>query len=781
MRSLRRMNVHWAGCVTSTLLGVYIGMQLFALLQGAGPPPPAVQRQEEGTARHAASLRAARAAAAPRTTAAPPPPPPGPDLLFVGVMTADKFLDSRAVAVYDTWGQTVPGSLEFFTSETSGGPADLPIVRLRGVTDQYPPQKKSFMMLKHMYENYGDKYEWFMRADDDVYVRTDRLGRFLRGINSSQPMFIGQAGLGNKAEFGRLSLASQDNYCMGGPGIVMSRATLALIYPHIRQCLANLYTTHEDVEIGRCVKKYAGVSCLWNYEMREIFYHDQKGTDAFTGNLKVRKFLGTITLHPIKVPTLLYRLHNFFLSEQVQEEQRKKLERYRQVVRSTPEDQLDTLSPLTRRLGSPPKLSKLAVTEPEQERPWAHLNNHYFMHTEKTLNPSLTAQMHLRNGVTDATNSLMDYMLSFSQERGRSLKLQELNYAYHRVDPLHGVDMVLDLVLQYVRFRGKRVVQTVRRHAYMQQPFGVPEVRVVPRRDTSTVVNVVVAVSKKVKPFYRFCDNLEQIGLDGMRIIFVFHENDVSEEEKEATVTRMQQMQASYGESISIINTANTFNRASSLMLGASLLTDDDLVLFMDIDVLFDAAAIDSVRQFVVQGKQVYFPIVFSQYNPESLGLAEVAADSPEVDPRRGRFRNFGFGICAVYVSDLKLVHGLDEGITGWGKEDVDFANRLLKSPQNYTMMRTTEPGMIHIYHPMACSSANLTREQRVMCEGSTSTFEASRETVAREVLSDYRIFPFAEARAAQEAMRVRAEAKKAKEAKAEAAKAKAAAAAAAT
>ena len=54
---------------------------------------------------------------------------------------------------------------------------------------------------------------------------------------------------------------------MGGPGIVMSRATLALIYPHIRQCLANLYTTHEDVEIGRCVKKYAGVSCLWNYEV----------------------------------------------------------------------------------------------------------------------------------------------------------------------------------------------------------------------------------------------------------------------------------------------------------------------------------------------------------------------------------------------------------------------------------------------------------------------------------------------------------------------------------
>ena len=70
-------------------------------------------------------------------------------------------------------------------------------------------------------------------------------------------------------------------------------------------------------------------------------------------------------------------------------------------------------------------------------------------------------------------------------------------------------------------------------------------------------------------------------------------------------------MQSSYGESISIINTANTFNRASSLMLGASLLTDDDLVLFMDIDVLFDADAIDSVRQFVIKGKQVRSPSAY--------------------------------------------------------------------------------------------------------------------------------------------------------------------------
>jgi len=36
-----------------------------------------------------------------------------------------------------------------------------------------------------------------MRADDDVYIKTDKLERFLRRLNSSKPVFLGQTGLGN--------------------------------------------------------------------------------------------------------------------------------------------------------------------------------------------------------------------------------------------------------------------------------------------------------------------------------------------------------------------------------------------------------------------------------------------------------------------------------------------------------------------------------------------------------------------------------------------------------
>lgn len=216
----------------------------------------------------------------------------GRQLLLVGVMTAEKYIGTRARAVYETWGHRVPGKMLFFTSDSQNTSDELPVIPLKGVDDSYPPQKKSFMMLKYMHEHYGDKYEWFMRADDDVFVKTDRLELLLRNVNSSKPMFIGQAGKGIlvstchchainhhrskclfsfsffiQEEFGLLSLEYDENFCMGGPGMIMSHVTLSRVAPNVKDCLRNLYTTHEDVEVGRCVQKFAGIPCTWSYEV----------------------------------------------------------------------------------------------------------------------------------------------------------------------------------------------------------------------------------------------------------------------------------------------------------------------------------------------------------------------------------------------------------------------------------------------------------------------------------------------------------------------------------
>ncbi|XP_010163442.1 chondroitin sulfate synthase 1, partial [Antrostomus carolinensis] len=166
-----------------------------------------------------------------------------------------------------TWSKTIPGKVEFFSSEGSDTSIPIPIVPLPGVDDSYPPQKKSFMMLKYMHDHYLDKYEWFMRADDDVYIKGDKLENFLRSLNSSEPLFLGQTGLGTTEEMGKLALEPGENFCMGGPGVIMSREVLRRMVPHIGECLREMYTTHEDVEVGRCVRRFAGVQCVWSYEI----------------------------------------------------------------------------------------------------------------------------------------------------------------------------------------------------------------------------------------------------------------------------------------------------------------------------------------------------------------------------------------------------------------------------------------------------------------------------------------------------------------------------------
>lgn len=253
------------------------------------------------------------------------------NLLFVGVMTAKSFLAGRARAVYDTWGKEVPGRIAFFSSEGSRS-AELPVIALNGVDDRYPPQKKSFMMLYYMYEHFIDRFEWFARTDDDVYINTAKLERLLRSVDSSKPQFIGQAGKGNSEEFGLLSLEFDENFCMGGPGVILSRETLKRVAPHIPTCLRNLYSTHEDVEIGRCVQKFAGIPCTWNYEMQSILRHNSSGKYAYTGTLKTKEIHNAITLHPVKMAPLMYRLHAYMQGLRAQELRQQSLQLHRDIA-----------------------------------------------------------------------------------------------------------------------------------------------------------------------------------------------------------------------------------------------------------------------------------------------------------------------------------------------------------------------------------------------------------------------------------------------------------------
>lgn len=264
----RRRSRRQAPVVLAVLVGAAFGLAVSMCVQSlaclpvqSAPPSADCARPPLGGRRLSSVL----------LTPAHSPAPTHRQLLLVGVMTANKFLHTRARAVWRTWAQTIPGKLIFFVAENTvvdESLADLPIVRLKGADDSYPPQKKSFLMLRWMADFGLDQFEWFMRADDDLYVRGDRLELFLRSIDHNRLRFVGQAGRGTAQEYGTLSLAEDENYCMGGPGILLSSKLLRTVRPHLAECLQNMYTTHEDVEVGRCVKRHARIACTWSYEVK---------------------------------------------------------------------------------------------------------------------------------------------------------------------------------------------------------------------------------------------------------------------------------------------------------------------------------------------------------------------------------------------------------------------------------------------------------------------------------------------------------------------------------
>lgn len=112
------------------------------------------------------------------------------------MVTAKKYLDTRALGIYRTWGKEIK-DIYFFSSQADEGGPKLPIITLPGINDtQYPPQRKVYHMLKYMHDHYIDQFDFFMRSDDDVYVKVSELLELLQNTNPAQDIYMGCPGFG---------------------------------------------------------------------------------------------------------------------------------------------------------------------------------------------------------------------------------------------------------------------------------------------------------------------------------------------------------------------------------------------------------------------------------------------------------------------------------------------------------------------------------------------------------------------------------------------------------
>lgn len=247
-------------------------------------------------------------------------------------------------------------------------------------------------------------------------------------------------------------------------------------------------------------------------------------------------------------------------------------------------------------------------------------------------------------------------------------------------------------------------------------------------RVRSKTVHIVLPLFNRLATFARFMDNYEAVCLQQA------NQNDYDEQAQRVTLTVVPFGRATADRAADAVAglaakypgarmtalpepPGDSFARALALHIGAEQAAGpppDDLLFFVDVDMLWTAALLDRVRLNTVRGKSVYFPIVYSEYDPVVVYGRATSPNHFLVNQDSGYWRQYGFGIVAVYKSDLTAAGGFNTTIRGWGNEDVDLFEKFVRA-RPAAIFRAADPDLVHVYHPVECDP-KLPEPKAVMC-----------------------------------------------------------------
>lgn len=252
---------------------------------------------------------------------------------------------------------------------------------------------------------------------------------------------------------------------------------------------------------------------------------------------------------------------------------------------------------------------------------------------------------------------------------------------------------------------------------------------------TKNCVNFILPLSGRYNIFKRFLKTYEYTLINEVTKLFVIlYRNEDSPTDFTQTIQLINRFNSKYPNSVIIIKSNETFSRGKALQLGIDHLQDDDLLLLIDVDMIFNNNAIERVRRNTALNNKIYFPIVYSLYSPKLLNKTYNDHDYLEfsqniIDEENGFWRQFGFGIVGLYKSDYVQLGGFNLLISGWGYEDVTFYDNVVKS--KLKIVRSVDPDFMHIYHSVECDQ-QLDNEQKRMCLGTKGSTLGSLQQLQR-------------------------------------------------
>ncbi|XP_062500983.1 uncharacterized protein LOC134178183 isoform X2 [Corticium candelabrum] len=313
----------------------------------------------------------------------------------------------------------------------------------------------------------------------------------------------------------------------------------------------------------------------------------------------------------------------------------------------------------------------------------------------------------------------------------KNLRLVKVVHGYKRTDSLRGTEYILDLFLALPS--GAPVSQRL----HLVRPYREMMIESVQTyTDLNLHISLIMPLSNRLEIFKQFMYRFRKccIGqkfVDVFLVIVYFGKENLIE---------LKELLGKYNtvfnwKMYAVLELDENFSRGRGLMKGAEYvqqsLSNHRVMFFCDVDVRFTTSFLQRCYRNVEERKRVYYPIVFSLYNP-ALAINHKTGPSVYIKRESGFWRDFGYGMACMYVSDFFNAGGFDLSIQGWGGEDVDLYEKLVKS--GIEMMRSVDEGIYHIFHEKECNPS-LRPEQYQSCMNSKISTSGSQKQLGNIII----------------------------------------------
>ncbi|XP_042727901.1 chondroitin sulfate N-acetylgalactosaminyltransferase 1 isoform X2 [Lagopus leucura] len=234
------------------------------------------------------------------------------------------------------------------------------------------------------------------------------------------------------------------------------------------------------------------------------------------------------------------------------------------------------------------------------------------------------------------------------------------------------------------------------------RPFGpVMKVKNENVNMADSLINVIVPLAKRASKFRQFMQNFREVGIqqDGRIHLTVVYFG--KEQVNEVKSILENTSKSTNFKNFTFIQLNEEFSRGKGLDVGARVWKGSNVVLFFcDVDIYFTAEFLNSCRLNTQPGKKVFYPVLFSQYNPSIIYGHQDSIPSLEqqliIKKETGFWRDFGFGMTCQYRSDFINIAWLWVSVTHVGGNDLQGSGSLpglnVPAPRRKTPL-PPEPG----------------------------------------------------------------------------------------